>query len=328
MRIRILLLLAALVAAGSAMAQVVIIPIVSLAPRHSPNITPYNQNALFAIRNGLTSYNSNPANPASIFERVTGDIMIDSIYAAPTPSAPEFNMWRGIFDPAATLGSAYASQSGNSLSFGFMVAPDNGQQVSLNNLSIHIGSETGIDINAVFPFYSSSFAGVLKGADGVLWTADDTLVTSGAKTQLVDALIGRGSGFALPIAASTPGATWFDRVEHERLTRSSLPLELTTQYRYRRVRVLSDAAPVGYADPGAAVQTPVLPRSSATGASPSLAFAALLKAAGQSASSRPSPGRLFYCLRGDTMCASPHYAFLLQSRPRGRDRIRIDGRGG
>jgi hypothetical protein len=232
MRTKILFLLAALVAAGSATAQVTIVPIVSIAPRYSPSITPYNQNALFAIRNGLDSYNSS-SDPTRIFEAVTGPIMIDSIYGPPTPSAPEFNMWRGVFDPGTALGSAYALQAGNSLSFGFMITHDSGQQVSLGNLAINASSPGGISTSAVIVNYTSSFAGLNKGLDGILFTADDVLVSSGSKTQFVDALIGRGGGaFSITIPESTPGATWLDRVEYARANRGSSPIELTIDYSY------------------------------------------------------------------------------------------------
>ena len=46
---------------------------------------------------------------------------------------------------------------------------------------------------------------MLKGTDGILGTADDTFVTSGANTQLVDALYGPGSGNSY--AAYCPGCT-------------------------------------------------------------------------------------------------------------------------
>ena len=42
--------------------------------------------------------------------------------------------------------------------------------------------------------YGLGYQGVLKGVDGVLFTGDDTFVTSGLNTQLVDGLVARGSG--------------------------------------------------------------------------------------------------------------------------------------
>lgn len=51
--------------------------------------------------------------------------------------------------------------------------------------------------------YSGQYVGHLKGGDGILFTADDVLITSGANTQQVDGLVGRGSGNAN--AAYCPG---------------------------------------------------------------------------------------------------------------------------
>jgi hypothetical protein len=71
------------------------------------------------------------------------------------------------------------------------------------------GSDADNSLGYIYPVgsyaYSSDYVGVLKGADGVLFTSDDIYITSGPSSQLVDGLVGRGSGNSLwPCAPGDP----------------------------------------------------------------------------------------------------------------------------
>ena len=104
-----------------------------------------------------------------------------------------FNSWMGIANPA----SPYQSELGNRMLFGVLI---NGQGTpfSISQLSF---SATSTDGNGLaFGFgagsynYSLDYQGILFGADGLLGGGDYSFVTSGPNTQLVDGLVGRGSG--------------------------------------------------------------------------------------------------------------------------------------
>lgn len=93
--------------------------------------------------------------------------------------------------------------------FGLKIDGD-GSQFSISQLSFAATSSDPFNALA-FGFaqgsynYGLGYQGVLKGQDGILFTGDDTFINSGANTQLVDGLVGRGSGSSF--AAYCPGCT-------------------------------------------------------------------------------------------------------------------------
>jgi hypothetical protein len=107
------------------------------------------------------------------------------------------------------FGLAYANELGNRMHFG-VVIDGGGTQFSIDQLSFDAHSGDPGDILA-FNFaagdysYSSAYVGVLYGADGHMGGGDDTFITGGPASQLVDGLIGRGSGNSIP--AYCPGCT-------------------------------------------------------------------------------------------------------------------------
>jgi hypothetical protein len=110
-----------------------------------------------------------------------------------------YNSWLGQTDPGTVFGAAFASEYGNRMTFALRI-DGQGSQFSVSQLSFSAVS-TDAPYNALnFAYgagsynYNAGLQGVLKGADGLLWTADDVFVTSGASTQLVDGLVGRGTG--------------------------------------------------------------------------------------------------------------------------------------
>lgn len=127
-----------------------------------------------------------------------------SIFAAQTTavSAAEvvvtgFNSWRGVTNPGAAFGAAYANELGNRMTFALYI-DGQGQQFSISELSfLATSSDAGNTLGFGYAdgyTYSSGYVGVLFGSDGVLGGGDDTYVTGGSADQLVDALVGRGSG--------------------------------------------------------------------------------------------------------------------------------------
>ncbi len=116
-----------------------------------------------------------------------------------------FPSWMGVAGPTG----AYANELGNRMSFAVGINGD-GTQFSISQLSITMassdpGNGLGWSWAAGHYNYGSGYFGVLKGVDGILGTADDSFVTSGSNTQLVDALFGPGSGNSYD--AYCPGCT-------------------------------------------------------------------------------------------------------------------------
>jgi len=126
-----------------------------------------------------------------------------------------FPSWRGSATPGSTYGSLFENEFGNRLHFSLSIEGDT--QFAISDLTFTASSsDPGNVLGFTFATgsynYSEQYVGVLKGADNQLGTTDDILVTSGANTQLVDALYGRGSGNALDIYDADPGATRQDKI--------------------------------------------------------------------------------------------------------------------
>lgn len=155
----------------------------------SPSYDDWVNNSIYAQLNGLPAYGT-PNQP--------------TYYQAQANVTPEegivtgFPSWMGQADPGNMFGSQFANELGNRMLFGVKI-DGAGQQFAINDLAFSASSSDplnalGFSFGAGSYNYSNDYRGVLKGADGVLFTADDTYVTSGPNTQLVDGLVGRGSG--------------------------------------------------------------------------------------------------------------------------------------
>ncbi len=155
----------------------------------SPNFSAAAQNAIQAELQGLDAYGT-PGTPA--YFQAQPNVTSDEVVVTGFPS------WLGHADPATVYGPTFASEHGNRMTFAFL-AVGNGVQFSVSQLSFSATS-TDDPYNALdFGYaggytYSSDLQGILFGPNGVLGGGDDTYITSGADTQLVDALVGRGSG--------------------------------------------------------------------------------------------------------------------------------------
>jgi len=161
----------------------------------SPSYAAAEANAIYALYHNLNSYGAAGPTQFNAQSNVTSAEVI----------VTGFNSWRGVAAP----GAPFQNELGNRMHFGLLINGD-GTQFSISQLSF---AATSTDPFNALAFsrapgayqYGAGFQGILKGQDGVLFTGDDIFVTSGANTQLVDGLVGRGSGNSF--AAYCPGCT-------------------------------------------------------------------------------------------------------------------------
>ena len=160
-----------------------------LAPNYfgSPSWNQAQANAIQAMHDGLSVVGSGPS-----------QFMVQSTATADQVVVTGFPSWMGYADPGAIFGPAYANELGNRMSFALRI-DGQGTKVRIDKLSF-VGTSTDPGNGLGFSWaqgsynYGPGYVGVLAGPDGILWTADDQYITSGPNTQLVDGIIGRGSG--------------------------------------------------------------------------------------------------------------------------------------
>jgi hypothetical protein len=188
------MLLAAASAAlfGASAAQAITITVTpTLAPNAfgSPSYSGWVANAVQAMYHGYSSY-GDPTSPTWFHAQST--------VGASQGIVTGFPSWKGFADPGTKFGAAYANELGNRMSFSLRITGDD-QQIAISDLSLVMASSDpdnalGYSFATGGYNYSTEYQGVLKGGDGMLGTGDDVFVTSGPNTQLVDAIVGRGSG--------------------------------------------------------------------------------------------------------------------------------------
>jgi len=166
----------------------------------SPSFPAARDNAFQALYQGLSSFGT-PGTP-SYFQAQTTPVISSQVIVT------GFSSWMGQVNPGVTVGPAFASELGNRMHFGLAIN-GNGTQFSISQLSFS-ASSTDLGNALAFGFaagsynYSLDYVGVLTN-DGILGNGNDTFITGGLNTQLVDALFGRGSGSSF--AAYCPGCT-------------------------------------------------------------------------------------------------------------------------
>lgn len=152
----------------------------------SPSYAAAEANAVYALYHGLTSFGAPGPTQFNAQSNATSAQVI----------VTNFNSWMG----QAAPGAPYQNEYGNRLHFGLLI---NGgtSQFSISQLSfVMASSEPGNGLGFSFAQgsynYGLGYQGILKGQDGILFTGDDNFITGGLNTQLVDGLVGRGSGNA------------------------------------------------------------------------------------------------------------------------------------
>lgn len=155
----------------------------------SPSFDAAAANAVQGIYQGLTSYGA-PGTPTYFQEQ--SNVTSNEVIVTGFPS------WKGHADPGAVYGPAFANELGNRMHFGLLATGYGGAKFSISQLSFTMASTDpahGLDYTFSGGYtYSNQFEGILYGPDGKLGGGDDTFITSGSSSQLVDALVGRGSG--------------------------------------------------------------------------------------------------------------------------------------
>lgn len=171
----------------------------------SPSFATAQQNAVQAMFLGVDSYGV--AGTPGYFQARPNVTTKEAIVTG-------FNSWLGQANPGASFGAAFAGEYGNRMHFALR-ADGQGTQFSISEMSFSAVSTDAPYYALNFSYgagsydYGLGWQGVLKGKDGVLWTADDEFITSGAASQLVDGLIGRGSGNSF--AAYCSGCSFEDQ---------------------------------------------------------------------------------------------------------------------
>ncbi len=192
MNTRTLLLLVAALFAVSVRAQaqgITITVIPALAPNAygSPNWNAWVSNATTAIFNGYSSY-GDPSSPG-FYQQAPAVISVTNNIVTGFPS------WNSVADPGDFFGPNYANELGNRIQFGIDIKGGT-NLISISQLSFSAHS-TDASNSLDFTFdegsynYSASYVGIIYGSGGT-----NTYVTSGPATQLVNEIVGRGSGNA------------------------------------------------------------------------------------------------------------------------------------
>ena len=185
----------------------------SIAPNAfgSPSYAAYVNNATTALYNGASA-GGTPGLP-TYYQQISGSISISQMIVSGFPS------WNGYADPGVVFGPAFAAELGNRPLMGLKIDKDGGPQFSIGQLAFNqtssdIGNYLGFGFGAGAYNYSLDYVGVLFGLDGVWGGGDDTFITSGLNSQLVDGLVGRGSGNAPAVYLTDPGLTNQDKIDN------------------------------------------------------------------------------------------------------------------
>ena len=173
-----------------AQAQGITITVIpALAPNvyGSPNWDAWVSNATTAIANGYASY-GDPSSP-SYYQRAPAVISVTNDIVTGFPS------WNGQADPGDVFGANFSQEEGNRLQFGIDIKGGT-NLISISQLSFSAhSSDPGNTLDFSFAQgsynYSSSYVGIIYGSGGAR-----TYITSGPATQLVNEIVGRGSGNA------------------------------------------------------------------------------------------------------------------------------------
>jgi hypothetical protein len=170
----------------------------------SPSFAPAAANAVDALYNGQTS--GGAAGTPSFFQAQSNVQASETIVT-------DFASWKGQLNPGVTVGAAFANEYGERMTFGLSIVGTGGTMFSISQLSFNAVSNDANNIlgfsfgTGQYDYSDGNYVGVLYGADGQLGGGDDTFVTGGANTQLVNAIFARGSGNSLENDPTDPVAT-------------------------------------------------------------------------------------------------------------------------
>jgi len=194
----------------------------SLAPNAygSPSFAGYQANAMYALEHGLSSY-GDPTLP-TYYQAAPATLLVSQNIVT------GFASWNGLANPTG----AFASELGNRLTFGLHIL-GNGTRFSISQLSF-VGISTDPTNSLGFSYaggyaYSAAYVGI-DYVDGIKGNGNDVLVTSGS-TQLVDELVGRGSGNAwAAYLTDLGGTTPQDKIDNAVAGVGATPFDFTGTY--------------------------------------------------------------------------------------------------
>ena len=223
-----LAILLALALPLSAKADFVMNVVASSAPNFfgSPNWTDYATNAIFSLENDAGDIGDRTVTPSAYEQFSTGQaISVNELIVS------SFASWRGMANPAAP----FDQENGNRLHFGLHLMGDGSQQFAMADIEYEITSDDGNSLGFAGDLsggnYSSVRVGIDWGADRVKGGGDDTVITSGVGTQLIDEFIYVGVGNAFD-ASSQPGPTDQDKLDQTRQdVFPNYPIIVTGTYR-------------------------------------------------------------------------------------------------
>ncbi len=165
----------------------------------SPSWGTYANKAINSLENGLGNIGDRNVDPTAY------EIFADGSAVLPTELIVSgFSSWRGIADQS----SPFDGEFGNRVHFGIRIVGDGVTKFRLEDLSSEISSGDGNQLGFVSSFAGSDYSpirfGIDYGANMVKGGGDDTIIDSGAGTQLVDEFVYVGSGNAYD-ASTQPG---------------------------------------------------------------------------------------------------------------------------
>lgn len=221
-------ILIALTAPLTVQGDIVMTVIASSAPNFfgSPSWADYATNAIFSLENDSGNIGDRDVTPTAYEQFSTGQaISINELIVS------SFASWRGIANPAAP----FDQENGNRLHFGLHVLGDGSQQFSMSLIEYEITSDDGNSLGFAGDLNGSNYStvrvGIDWGADRVKGGGDDTVITSGAGTQLVDEFMYVGVGNAFD-ASGKPGPTDQEKLDQTRQeVAPSFPIIVTGTYR-------------------------------------------------------------------------------------------------
>jgi hypothetical protein len=166
----------------------------------SPSYANWQANAVLAMQSAGASTGT-PGTP-TYFTTTTSVTSAEAIVTG-------FPSWLGQANPGAVYGADFANELGNRMHFPVWI-DGNGSQFSISEMGFAgVSTDPFAALNwANAPGsynYNAGWVGLQYGLDGFKGTSDDVWITSGANTQMVDELFGRGSGNSF--AAYCPGCT-------------------------------------------------------------------------------------------------------------------------
>jgi hypothetical protein len=169
----------------------------ALAPNRwgSPSWNVWASNAVTAILNGSSSY-GDPSSP-TFYQQLTNAVPVTNNLVTSFPS------WMGVANPGSAFGPAFAQESGNRLTFGMDIKGGT-NLISIAQLSFTMTStDPSNTLNWSYSPVPYSYSGLNTGSAnpvylGIIYgpNGQNTYVTNGPPTQLVNEIITCGSGNA------------------------------------------------------------------------------------------------------------------------------------